>query len=79
MKNLLRFSAATLVLGMLGATACSSCSQPPADASSNGVMAPVSMRCGPNTHLEGTQCVGDATNKSVNTTSVKPKPIGTDN
>lgn len=65
MKNLYRLSAALLTVGMLGAAACSSCSPAPADASKDPALQQQSYRCGPNTHREGNQCVGDSTGNSA--------------
>lgn len=63
MKNLLRFSAVMLSLGMLSAAACSSCMPQIADTSSVTNPGPKSYTCGAYTHLEGTQCVGDNVKK----------------
>lgn len=65
MRNLLRLSAVMLSLGMLGASACSSCSETPEDTSTDAVTAPHSFTCGAYTHRVGNQCVGDTvTNQS---------------
>lgn len=74
MTTLLRLSAVMLSLGMLGAAACSSCSQPPADTSTTDMsVGQQSYRCGANTHLVGTQCIGD----SVSTTTTAKKKVVT--
>lgn len=65
MKNLYRLSAVLMTVGMLGAAACSSCSSTPEDASKDPALQQQSYKCGPNTHREGNQCVGDATGASV--------------
>ena len=65
MKTLYRLSAGLLTLGMLGAAACSSCSPAPEDASKDATMQQQSYRCGPNTHREGNQCVGDTSTSSA--------------
>lgn len=71
MNNLYRLSAALLTVGMMGAAACSSCSPAPADASKDPVMQEQSYRCGPNTHREGNQCVGDAQSTSSRNSSTR--------
>lgn len=72
MKTLYRLSIVILGLGMLGAAACSGCSQQQTDSSSSSsVSQPQSYTCGPGTHRSGNQCVGDTTSstgsKSVST------------
>ncbi|MBI2789876.1 MAG: hypothetical protein HYX59_14470 [Elusimicrobia bacterium] len=59
MKNLHRLFAVILGLGMLGAAACSGCSQQPDTSSTSQVSQPLSYKCGQGTHREGNQCVGD--------------------
>lgn len=72
MKNLYRLSAALLTVGMLGAAACSSCSPAPADDAKNDpALQQQSYRCGPNTHREGNQCVGDTQSTSSRNASTK--------
>ncbi len=58
MSNLLRLFAVMLSLGMLGAVGCSSCSQQPKD-TTDPALGQQSYTCGPNTHLVGTQCIGN--------------------
>jgi hypothetical protein len=72
MKTLYRLSIVILGLGMLGAAACSGCSQQPSDSSSSSsVSQPQSYHCGAGTHRVGNQCVGNTTSStganSVNT------------
>ncbi|MDD5303686.1 MAG: hypothetical protein PHS14_11330 [Elusimicrobia bacterium] len=70
---LLRLSAVILSLGMLGAAACSGCSQQPDTSSSSAVMQPQSYTCGPNTHRVGNQCVGN----TAGTTAAHPATLNT--
>ncbi len=73
MKILLRLSAVSLALGMLGAAACSSCSQANTnDTNSNSVMQQQSMTCGQGTHLVGTQCVNNGTTSTTSAASRTP-------
>lgn len=67
-KLLLRLSTVILSLGMLGAAACSGCSQQPADSSSSPAMQQQSMNCGAYTHREGNQCVGNTSTRNTSTT-----------
>lgn len=69
MKNLHRLFAVILSLGMLGAAACSGCSQQPETSSTSQVSQPMSYKCGQGTHREGNQCVGDNAVKSATKTS----------
>lgn len=58
MNNVMRVLAVILSAGMLGASACSSCAETSTtDADSTSTQ--TSYTCGANTHLEGSQCVGD--------------------
>lgn len=66
MKNLLRLSTVMLGLGMLGAAACSSCMPPPEETKPKEYKQ--SYTCGPGTHREGNQCVGD-----VQSTTSRPQ------
>jgi hypothetical protein len=59
MKHLLMLSGILLGLGMLGASACSSCSPQPTSASTDAALAPQSYTCGKGAHRVGNQCVGD--------------------
>lgn len=68
MKTLYRLSIVILGLGMLGAAACSGCSQQPEDSSSSSVSQPQSYHCGAGTHRVGNQCIGD----TVSSSSSKP-------
>lgn len=52
-----------LGLGMLGATACSSCTPPPEDTTSTAAP-PQSYSCGAGTHRVGNQCVGNIAPKT---------------
>lgn len=59
---LLRLSAGILCLGMLGAAACSGCSQTPAaDAKSDPALNQQTYTCGRGTHKVGNACVADVT------------------
>lgn len=72
MKIMMRLTAAALALGMLGAAACSSCSQPTDDGSaSSAVTQPTSYRCGAGTVQQGNQCV--ATTSATSSSSTRPK------
>jgi len=64
MKNLHRLVAAILSLGMLGAAACSGCSQQPETSTSSSVSQPMSYQCGAGTHRVGNQCVGNTVSSS---------------
>jgi hypothetical protein len=66
MKNLHRLFAVVLSLGMLGAAACSGCSEKPEETSSS-VSQPRSYQCGAGTHRVGNQCVGDTTTRAAST------------
>lgn len=72
MKNLYRLSIVMLGLGMLGAAACSSCSQSNTNNTNDAALQPQSYTCGPNTHLQGKQCVGNTTNTTSTGGAVKP-------
>lgn len=61
MKNLHRLVAVILSLGMLGAAACSGCSQQPETSSTSTTSQPMSYQCGAGTHRVGNQCVGNVT------------------
>lgn len=56
-----------LSVGMLGATACSSC-MPPAEETKKPEEYKQSYTCGAGTHREGNQCVGD-----VRSTASRPQ------
>lgn len=73
MKNLNRLVAAILSLGMLGAAACSGCSQQPETSTSGSVSQPMSYQCGAGTHRVGNQCVGNVTSSS----SSRPATLST--
>jgi len=71
-KLLLRLSTVILSLGMLGAAACSGCSQTPETTSP--AMGQQSMNCGAYTHREGNQCVGNTTNSTRSTSNSPTTP-----
>lgn len=71
---LLRLSIVILGVGMLGAAACSGCSQQPTDTgASSAAMQPTSYTCGFGTHREGNACVANAT--SGTSTQSTPKTL----
>lgn len=78
---LLRLSTVVLGLGMLGAAACSGCSQGTTDTgSSSAVMQQQSMNCGAYTHRVGNQCVGDnvrSNNTATRRTTGSPTTLNT--
>jgi len=77
MRNLLRLSAVMLSLGMLGASACSSCSQTPEDTSTDSVVPPHSFTCGAYTHRVGNQCIGDTVSNQSSGGNTSSSVLGT--
>lgn len=76
-KLLIRLCTVILSLGMLGAAACSGCSQTPeASSAASQVQQPQSMNCGAYTHRVGNQCVGDNVTSSTSK-SGSPKTLNT--
>lgn len=69
-KLLLRLSAVVLSLGMLGAAACSGCSQQLTGSSSTvPAVSDLGYICGRDTHKVGNACVADRLSTSTNTLS----------
>ncbi|MEK7232550.1 MAG: hypothetical protein AAB268_01940 [Elusimicrobiota bacterium] len=65
-KLLLMLSAVILSLGMLGAAACSGCSEDDEETTKSSVQ---SNSCGPNTHRVGNACEADSKSKDGDGTS----------
>ena len=80
-KLLLRLSAGALVLGMLGASACSGCgSQEPESSSSSPAMQQQSFTCGYGTHREGNACVANSQSTGgTGAQSNSPSTLNTNN
>lgn len=76
-RLLLRLSAVTLSLGMLGAAACSSCSPQPTESAGDPYLGQHSYTCGAGTHLAGNQCVGNSASANTASTANKPVAINT--
>ncbi|MBI2387079.1 MAG: hypothetical protein HYV14_13895 [Elusimicrobia bacterium] len=76
MKNLHRLFAVILSLGMLGAAACSGCSQQPEETSSTSLSQPMSYKCGAGTHRVGNQCIGDTESSSSSKPATTLKTTG---
>lgn len=78
-KLLIRISTVILSLGMLGAAACSGCSQSTdtSSASSAAALQQQSMTCGAYTHRVGNQCVGNTTTTGTTSTKGSPSTINT--
>lgn len=79
MKTLLfRLSAVVLSLGMLGAAACSGCSETPEDTSAtSAVSQPMSYQCGAGTVRQGNQCVRAASTGTTSNSSSRPTTLNT--
>ena len=74
-KLLLRLSTVILGLGMLGAAACSGCSQTSTDTASNPAFQQQSMNCGAYTHRVGNQCVADTQSSATGSRSTRPATL----
>jgi ABC-type oligopeptide transport system substrate-binding subunit len=80
-KLLLRLSAGALVLGMLGASACTACSQGSEESTmSSPAMQQQSFTCGYGTHREGNACVANSQpTGGTSTQSNRPTTLNTNN